>query len=79
LTSTAPFASVTGAARFLTTDAGSHCMAAVLPRAQSFFDRPGFGAPDGSWEDLAGLITNFADFLEVVPWPSACRHPSDCN
>jgi hypothetical protein len=39
LTSMAPFATATGAARFLTTDDSSHCMTTV-PRAQSFFDRP---------------------------------------
>jgi hypothetical protein len=38
----------------------------TAPRIQSYYDRPGFGAPDESWEDLAALITNFADFLEVV-------------
>jgi hypothetical protein len=65
LTSRVPFASVTGATCFLTIDADSHCMTTV-PRVQSYYDRPGFGAPDGSWEDLAELITNFADFLEIV-------------
>ena len=38
----------------------------TVPRVQSYYDRPGFGAPDGLWEDLAELITNFADFLEIV-------------
>jgi hypothetical protein len=60
-----PFASVPGAARFLTTDSGPHCMATV-PRVQSFFDRPGLGAPGEPREDLAGLISNFADFLEIT-------------
>jgi hypothetical protein len=38
----------------------------TVPRIQSHYDRPGFGAPDESWEDLVELITNFADFLEIV-------------
>ena len=65
LTSRVPFASVTGATRFLNIDAESHCMTAA-PRVMNYFDRPGFGSPDESWEDLAELITNFADFLEIV-------------
>jgi hypothetical protein len=65
LTSRVPFASVTGATRFLAIDAESRCMTTV-PRVQSYYDRPGFGAPDESWEYLVELITNFADFLEIV-------------
>ena len=65
LTSRVPFASVTGATRFLNIDAESHCMTAE-PRVQSFFDRPGFGSPDENWEDLSGLITNFSDFMEIT-------------
>jgi hypothetical protein len=38
----------------------------AVPRIQSYYDRPGFGAPDEPWEDLAALITNFADFLVVA-------------
>jgi hypothetical protein len=45
LTSRVPFASVTGATRFLTIDPDSHCMTTV-PRIQSYYDRPGFGDPD---------------------------------
>jgi hypothetical protein len=60
-----PFASVTGTKRLLDIDPTSHG-ATATPRVQVFFNRPAFGRAEKSWEDLAGLVTNFTPFLEIA-------------
>jgi hypothetical protein len=60
-----PFASVTGTKRLLDIDPTSHG-ATATPRVQVLFNRPAFGRAEKSWEDLAGLVTNFTPFLEIA-------------